>query len=264
MLIIQKIEEKIENEIKYFDFFKRILKRGIKKRYVKAPLKTVLTVLCPVLLMAAATLILAERFRDTVDNFALFFYCGEIIFLFLFGSAYMAMDTVKENAGYMKSVYLPKHLFVLSSVTQSAVLMLFFMVLALPMMLFTAAPFSAGLLTLPLLSVLMFMFAFGFSLILAAYKPIFKKLRWFYLGFSVIWLAVSPVFYPMDAIPESIRFVFDVNPAVHYMKIMRTICCSGSMPSENTLITASIYSVLVMLLGISVFKANESKFLLYV
>lgn len=258
------IIKKIENVVKYFDFFKRILKRGIKKRYVKTPLKTLLTVLCPVLLMAVATILLSERFKDTVDNFPLFFYCGEIIFLFLFGSAYMAMNAVKENAVYMKSVYLPKHIFVLSSVTQSAVLMLFFMILTLPVMLFTLAPFSAGLFILPLLSVLMFMFAFGFSLILAAYKPMFKRLRLLYLGFSVIWLAASPVFYPIEAIPESKRFIFDANPAVHYMEIMRTICCSGSMPSEHTLITASIYSVLVMLLGISVFKAKENKFLLYV
>jgi len=258
------IIDKIENEIKYFDFFKRILKRGIKKRYIKAPIKTILTALCPFLLMALVTLLLSERFKETVDNYALFFYCGEIIFLFLFGSAYTAMNTVKENAKYMKSVYLPKHLFVLSSVTQSALLMLFFMIFTLPMMLFTSAPFSAGLLILPLLSVLMFMFSFGFSLILAAYKPIFKKLRFFYLGFSVIWLAASPVFYPMEVIPESKRFVFDVNPAVHYMEIMRTICCSAGMPSENTLITASIYSVLVLLLGISVFKSKENDFLLYV
>ena len=258
------IIKKIENEIKYFDFFKRILRRGTKKRYLKKPQKTLLTVLCPVLLMAASTLIFADRFKESVENYALFFYCGEIIFLFLFGSAYSAMNTVKENAGYMKSVYLPKHIFVLSSVAQSAMLLLLFTALLFPMMLFTSAPFSAGLLILPLLITLMFMFGFGFSLIFAAYKPIFKKLHLFYLGFSLIWLAASPVFYPIEAIPKSIRFIFDVNPCVHYMEIMRTICCSGGMPAENTLITATIYSVLVMLLGISVFKSKENKYLLYV
>lgn len=220
--------------------------------------------LSPLMLMALSTLILSDRFKDSVDNFAMFFYCGEVIFLFLFGSAYMAMNTVKENAGYMKSVYLPKHLFVLSSVTQSALLLVFFMILALPVMLFTSAPFSAGVLMLPLLFALMFMFAFGFSLLTAAFKPVIKRFRAVYLGFSVIWLAASPVFYPMEAIPESIRFAFDVNPAVHYMEIMRAVCCSGVMPKENTLINASVYSVLVMLLGISVFKSKENKFLLYV
>lgn len=258
------IIEKIENEIKYFDFFKRILKRGFKRRFVKAPLKTALTALCPLLLMALTTIIFSKSFEDKVDNYPLFFFCGEIIFLFLFGSAYSAMDSVKENAVYIKSVYLPKHLFVLSSVLQSAVLTVFSTIIILPIMLFTSAPFSSAMLLLPLLIVLMFMFAFGFSLILAAYKPIIKRLRLIYLVFSFIWLIGSPVFYPMEIIPEKIRFIFSVNPAVHYMEIMRTICCLGSMPSETALIRASVYSLLVMLLGISVFKARENKFLMNV
>lgn len=257
------IIKKIENEIKYFDFFIRILKRGIKKRYIKEPLKNALTVLCVLLLMAVSTILFSEMFKDIVDNYPVFFYCGEIIFLFLFGSVYMSMNSVKENAGYMKSVYLPKHLFVLSSVTQSAMLLVFFTILALPVMLFTSSDFSWGLLLLPLLIVLLFMFSFGFSLIWAAYKPIFKRLRIFYLAFSVIWLAGSPVFYPIEVISESKRFIFDVNPAVHYMEIMRSIC-GGDMPLESTLITASVYSVLVMLLGISVFKSKENKFLLHI
>lgn len=256
------IIEKIENEIKYFDFFKRILKRGFKRKYIKAPLKTALIILSPLLLMALSALIFSKLFEEKAENYPLFFFCGEIIFLFLFGSAYSAMDAVKENAVYIKSVYLPKHLFVLSSVIQSAALMILFTALALPIMLFTSAPFSPAVLLLPLLIVLIFMFAFGFSLILAAYKPIIKKLRLIYLIFSFIWLIGSPVFYPMEIIPEKIRFIFYVNPAVHYMEIMRAICCSGSMPSETTLIRASVYSLLVMLLGISVFKARENKFLL--
>ncbi len=258
------IIEKIENEIKYFDFFKRILKRGFKKRYIKAPLKTALTVLCPLLLTALSTLLFSKKFEESVENYPLFFFCGEIIFLFLFGSAYSAMDAVKENAVYIKAAYMPKHLFVLSSVVQSAVLVIFFTVLALPIMLFTSAPFSSAVFLLPLLIALMFMFAFGFSLILAAYKPIIKRLRPIYLGFSVVWLMGSPVFYPMEMIPEKIRFIFGVNPAVHYMEIMRAICCGGGMPSETALIRASVYSLLVMLLGISVFKARENRFLLYV
>ena len=68
------IIEKIENEIKYFDFFKRILKRGFKRRFVKAPLKTALTALCPLLLMALTTIIFSISFEDKVDNYPLFFF----------------------------------------------------------------------------------------------------------------------------------------------------------------------------------------------
>lgn len=279
------ITEKIKNKIKYFNFFKRILKHGFKKRYIEnapptnyavrnnnnnkqsgriqnAYVRLVVIILFPIILMLLSSLIFSSVFSETIENYPLFFFCGEIIFLFLFVASPSAVNALTENMRYIRSIYLPKNLFVLASVILSAVPLVLHMVISLLIMLFTSAPFSPALFMLPVLALLMLMFSFGFSLILAAYSSAVKRFDIFYMIFSFIWLTASPVFYPTEAMPEKIRFIFNINPAVHYMKIMRTICCYGEMPSKTDLERAAVYSVLVMLLGISVFKAHENSLFL--
>lgn len=257
------VAKKIENEVKYFDFFKGFLKRNIKRRYIKDPLRMLVTVLGPFLLMAAAAPLMSALFPESTDNFPIYVLCGEITFIFLFNSARRSVKAVIRNKAYIRAIYLPRHLFVVSAVAENAVPFAISLVPLLFTMLFTGAGFTFNLLMLPLLFALTLMFSLGFSLILAAYGALIKGFYRLYLIFSAVWLLATPVFYPLNAVPEKYRFLFDVNPAVHYIDMMRAIC-TGNIPSERTLVIATVYSLLVLLLGISVFKSKENRFALYV
>lgn len=257
------IAKKIENEMKFFDFFKGFFKRNIRRRYIKNPLRMPVTVLGPFLIMAAAAPLMSVLFPESTDNFPMYVLCGEITFIFLFNSARRSIKAVIRNRTYIRAIYLPKHLFVVSAVAENAVPFVVSLVPLLFTMLFTGAKFTFNLLILPLLFALMFMFSLGFSFILAAYGTLIKGIYRLYLIFSAVWLLATPIFYPLSAIPEKIQFFFDVNPAVHYIDMMRTICVGG-VPSERTLVIATVYSLLVLLLGISVFKSKENRFFLYI
>lgn len=257
------IIKKIENEMKYFEFFKELLKRNIRRKYFNPVLRAVIIMLIPVLPMLAAAPIMSLLFKESVPNYPVFFYCGETVFIFLFYCVYCSLKAIKRNAFYIRASAVPKHLFVVSAVAEGSVP---FILSLLPLFIIipvTGAMLTLNMLIIPLLFALMFMFALGFSLVMTAYAVILCGFNRLYVVISAVWLLASPVFYPLSAVPEKIRFVFDANPAVHYMEIMRTICY-GDVPSERSLIVASIYSVLVLLLGISVFKSKEDKFYLYV
>lgn len=257
------IIKKIENEMKYFEFFKELLKRNIRRRYFNPVLRAVIIMLIPVLPMLAAAPIMSLLFKESVPNYPVFFYCGETVFIFLFYCVYCSLKAIKRNAFYIRASAAPKHLFVVSAVAEGSVP---FILSLLPLFIIipvTGAMLTLNMLIIPLLFALMFMFALGFSLVMTAYAAILGGFNRLYVVISAVWLLASPVFYPLSAVPEKIRFVFDANPAVHYMEIMRTICY-GDVPSERSLIVASIYSVLVLLLGISVFKSKEDKLYLYV
>ena len=257
------VAKKIENEMKYFEFFKGFFKKNIRRRYIKNPLRMPVTVLGPFLVMAAAAPLMSVLFPESTDNFPMYVLCGEITFIFLFNSARRSIKAVVRNRAYIRAIYIPKHLFVVSAVAENAVPFVVSLVPLLFTMLFTGAKFTFNLLILPLLFALMFMFSLGFSLILAAYGTLIKGIYRLYLIFSAVWLLATPIFYPLSAIPEKIQFFFDANPAVHYIDMMRTICVGG-VPSERTLVIATVYSLLVLMLGISLFKSKENRFFLYI
>lgn len=255
---------KIENEMKYFVFMKEIVKRDIKRKYYKSALGVLWTVLNPLLSMLVMTLVFSTLFKRNIENYPIYLLCGQLIFYFISGSTRQCLSSIIANAGYMRSIYIPKYIFVLSRVVEGFVDVLFSLIALFLVMIFTGAPFTPYLLMLPVLLTLVFMFTLGFGLILATYGTFFRDLQHLYGIFTTLWMWVSALFYPITIIPSTYRFLFDLNPAIHYITIMRAICYEGTAPSEKTLIIATCYSFLMLLLGISVFKANENKFFLYI
>lgn len=254
----------LENEMKYFVFLKEVVKRDIKRKYYKSALGVLWTVLNPLLSMLVMTFIFSTLFRRNVDNFPIYLLCGQLIFGFINGAGRQSLGAILGNAGYIRSIYIPKYIFVLSKVIESFVDMLFSLAALVLVMIITGAPFTPYMLFLPVLFVLAFMFALGLSFILATYGTFLRDLHHLYGIFSTLWMYMSAIFYPVTIIPPSYRFVYDINPAIHYINIMRSICHEGAMPSEKTLIIATCFSVLFLLLGISVFKSKEDRFFLYV
>lgn len=254
----------LENEMRYFGFLKEVVKRDIKRKYYKSALGVVWTVLNPLLSMLVMTFIFSTLFRRSVNNFAIYLLCGQLIFSFINGSGSRSLNAILGNAGYIRSMYIPKYIFVLSCVIQSFVDLLFSLSALVLVMLITGAPFTPYMLFLPVVFVLAFMFALGWAFVLATYGTFLRDLHHLYGIFSTLWMYLSAIFYPTTIVPAAYRFVFDINPMIHYISLMRAICHEGVMPSEKSLIIATCFSVLILTFGISVFKSKEDKFFLYV
>lgn len=253
-----------QDEMKYFVFLKEVVKRDIKRKYYKSALGVVWTVLNPLLSMLVMTFIFSTLFRRNVDNFPIYLLCGQLIFGFINGAGRQSLNAILGNAGYIRSIYIPKYIFVLSKVVESFVDMLFSLIALVLVMIITGAPFTPYLLFLPVVFALAFMFALGLSFILATYGTFLRDLHHLYGIFSTLWLYLSAIFYPITIVPAAYRFVFDMNPMIHYIRLMRAICYEGTMPSEKTLVIATCFSVLILMFGVSVFKSKEDKFFLYV
>ncbi len=250
--------------MKYFGFLKEVVKRDIKKKYYKSALGVVWTVLNPLLSMLVITIVFSTLFKRNIENYPIYLLCGQLMFGFISGAGSSGLNAILSNASYIRVVYMPKYIFVLSRVIEGFVDLLFSLIALFLVMIFTGAPITWNLLILPLLFVLAFMFALGWALIFATYGTFLRDLQHLYGIFRTLWMWVSAIFYPVSIIPSTYRFIFDLNPLIHYISIMRSICHEGVMPTEKSLIIASCYSVLMLAMGISVFKANENKFLLYI
>lgn len=254
----------LQDEMKYFVFLKEVVKRDIKKKYYKSALGVVWTVLNPLLSMLVMTFIFSALFRRNIENFPIYLLCGQTMFRFINGAGRQGLTAILGNAGYIRAIYIPKYIFVLSKVVESFVDFMFSLIALVIVMIITGAPFTPYLLFLPVVFVLAFMFALGFALIMATYGTFLRDLQHLYGIFSTLWMYLSALFYPITIVPAAYRFVFDINPMIHYIRLMRSICYEGAIPSEKTLVIATCFSVLVLILGISVFKSKEDKFFLYV
>ena len=249
---------------KYLSFTKEVVKRDIKKKYYKSVLGVLWTVLNPLLSMLVMTFVFSALFKRNIANFPVYMLCGQVTFSFISGAGNLGLSAIIGNADLIRQLYMPKYVFVFSKVVQSLVDMLFSMIALVIVMLVTGAPITPYLLLLPILMVLMFMFAMGLALILATYGTFFRDISHLYGIFSMMWMWLSAIFYPVSILPVEYQFVFDINPAYQFIYFMRCIVYEGAMPPEKTLLITTGFAVITLLMGIFTFKENENKFMLYI
>ena len=130
---------KLEEQMKYLTFLKEVVKRDIKRKYYKSALGVLWTVLNPLLSMLVMTLVFSTLFKRNIDNYPIYLLCGQLIFNFMSGSTRQSLGAILNNAGYIRSIYIPKYIFVLSRVVEGFVDLLFSLIALVVVMLFTHA-----------------------------------------------------------------------------------------------------------------------------
>jgi lipopolysaccharide transport system permease protein len=76
----------------------------------------------------------------------------------------------------------------------------------------------------------------------------------------LILFYVTPVFYPLDAVPDRSRWIFDLNPAAVLIDLYRSVLMDGTAPPIIRLTLLAAASLAVFTLGWRVFRRLESGF----
>lgn len=256
--------KKNQSPLKYIYFFKEIVTRDIKKKYYKSSLGLLWTVLNPLMMMLVITVVFSTLFKRNIDNYPVYYMTGSLLFSFFSGSTNQSLHAMVSNNALLRKIYVPKYMFVLSPIAVNLVNLFFSLIALFVVKLVTQSPFTIYTWLMPIPIIYTAVFTTGMSLILSAYGVFFRDLNHLYGILITAWTYVTPMFYPISIIPQKYLFIFELNPLYHFISIMRDLVYIGKMPSEKSLIIASCYALITLILGIVVFREHEDKFYLYV
>ena len=248
----------------YFPFLKEVIKRDFKKKYYKSVLGVAWSMLSPLLMMAVITIIFSTLFKRTIPHYPAYWFCGNLIFSFIFDGSNASMSSMVNNSSLLKKMKIPKYFFCISSVTQCFLTMLISLVPYFGLCLVIGVPLTPYMLLLPLPLIMAYLFTLGLGMLLCAYGTFLRDLSYLYQILRRIWLYITPIFYPIEIIPEQFRFLWDLNPIYIYIRLVRDLAMTGTLPSERMLIIGTFYSILMLALGAVTFKEKEDRFFLYI
>ncbi len=254
---------------KYKYLLGNLISRDIKTKYRRSVLGMLWSVLNPLLMMAVLTTIFSHIIRVEVEGgFAMFYLVGYIVFSFVSESTTLSLTSVLSAAPLIKKVYIPKYIFPLEKCVYSTVNMLFSMIAFV--IVFVVFAFMGrvsphlSMLLFPLPVLYVFVFSLGFSLILASLNIFFRDVAHLYSVFLTVWMYASPIIYPVDILPAWLASFMRFNPLYHYVTYFRDVLLYGRIPSLAENLTCILFSVLFLLLGITVFRKNQDKFILHI
>lgn len=235
-----------------------IVKRNFSSKYKDSVLGILWTILSPLLMMILFTVIFSTIFAKNVENYYVYFICGWSVFQCFSNSVSISMNAIKGNKGILQRTPAPKYIFVLGGIISEFLNFIIMMILLVVIMLITQATFHLPVMFFSVFPIIcLFIMVTGLGLMVSIACVYYTDVRHLWTVVSMMLLYASAVFYPMDIVPEVYRKYLELNPVYWVIDQFRDFVYSGMVPQGIHMINLLLLSLIILVMGIIIFKKYE-------
>lgn len=254
----------LDNLLKFKPLLTELVIKDIKIRYRKSILGVFWTLLNPLLMMIVLSVVFSNLFKFDIANYPVYILSGQLIFTFFSESTSNAMTSILGNAPLIKKIYIPKYMFTLSSIISSMINVMASYAALIVVMLFMRMELHYTIFLSFIPVVALSIFATGVGLILAAVVVKFRDIMHFYSVFLTALMYLMPVIYPMKIL-EGKDWIYNIvqyNPLTMMLEMFRNFVMDGIVPGWELFAITFGVAILVLILGLWVFRKRQDTFIL--
>jgi lipopolysaccharide transport system permease protein len=236
--------------------------RDVKLRYRQTGLGVAWVLLQPLFTVLIFSVVFGRLARISSDGqpYALFALAGLVPWTFLSTSLSTAALSLVSNASLVGKVYFPRLAVPLAAALAGLVDLLVGVGLLLVVVLVRGDLAPLRLLALPLLVLLALVAVVGPGTYLAAVNVRFRDVRYVVPFFVQCLLFISPVAYPASLVPDGLRLLYAVNPAVGVVEGFRWAVLGTSEPVADLLAVSTVSALVLLYVGVRSFRSREATF----
>jgi lipopolysaccharide transport system permease protein len=245
---------------------KTMVMKDIKARYtgsILGPLWMIATPLYQMLLYTFLfSIILKVRFDtgEGTSSFVVYLLAGLIPWIFFSEATLKGSSVFIENAHIIKKVKFPLEICVASVILSSMstfFIYLFFYLAAL--VFFGLLKFhTAPLIIFPL--IIQVLLISGLSFGLGSIAVFFRDINQAIGMILNILFFLMPIVYPSAAIPERLRWIFDINPFYFIVEMYRAFLIQGKIPEMFPVLYPLLFSLFIFFAGYYIFSKTRDAF----
>ena len=236
-----------------------LAQKDFKLRYRNSVLGFLWSLLNPLAYMIILTIVFSLLLRVSVPNFAAWVLIGLLFWRFFSLGTNQGLFSIINNPSLVAKVYLPRYLIVLSNNLANLFGAILEFVVFLPLLFLLGVTPTVYLFFLPVIILLEFLLIFGLSLSLA---PLNAKYRDFYQLWDValqLGFFLTPIVYDSQLIPSRFRVAYLLNPMTAVIESGRDIFLYQHLPSTFALIIITSAVGVLLIVGMIVFHALETR-----
>lgn len=255
--MLQKIRQ-------YRFLFEELVKRDFTKKYKRTVLGMFWSVLGPLMTLGVMALVFTQFFGRNIEHYIIYLFCGNLLFSYFKESTSSGMTALYDNSGIFSKVNVPKYMFLLSKNVSSLINFGINILVLFLFCIIDGVAFSWKFLMLIYPICCLVAFNLGMGLILSALYLMFRDMKYLYDVFTLLLMYVSAIFYSVDAYPQEIQYLFNLNPVYVYISYFRKIILDGEIPQFSFHLIAAGYALIALALGAVIYKKKNYKFLYYI
>jgi len=250
---------------KYSFLLQQLVSRDFKVKYKRSVLGIVWSLLYPILTMVVMAIVFSNVFRMSTPGVSYLAYLlsGLIMFNYFNEASNLSMSSVVGSFGLLNKIYIPKYIFPLSKCLFIGINFLLTLIPLYIVLFTTGTGINIFHIFLPYAFICLFMFTLGIGFILSAVSVFLRDMFYIYGIIVMLWTYLTPIMYDIKLISEELQPWLKLNPMYHYINFVREIVLYGRIPQPFTWTVCLISSVVVLIIGVVVFKKTQDKFIYY-
>jgi ABC-type polysaccharide/polyol phosphate export permease len=257
----------VAESLEYRGLLRNLLARDLSVRYKNSVLGFVWTLLNPLLLMVAFTVVFQVLLPTPIPHFGVFILIGILAWNFCVGSVMGCIHSLVGNADLVRKVYFPREMLPLSVVLASLVHFALALSLVFAMLPISGLSLTPLVLWLPVTVAFQAVFLAGIGLTLAAINVFLRDTEAVMDVAMLAWFFLTPIFYPLDVLFDktlggvNVGWLMHVlNPMASFISTYRLVLIDAAPPDPAFLARTFGMSLAIFLVGYGLFKRLEPRF----
>ncbi len=251
----------LRNLYNYRQLLKSNVKKEIRGKYKGSFLGVIWSFVNPLLQVLVYAIVFPFIMRNTQENYVVFLIIGILPWTWFVTSISQGTSCILANQGIIKKVYFPREILPISVVTSGLINFLISCIIIFIFLLFSGIGFSFYIVFLPLVIIIQYIFSLGVLLITSAIDVYIRDAEYIINFFVNMLFYATPILYSPDIFAGSpISMIIKANPLAIIITGYRDALFYKTMPNLSSLFIAFVGSLILLFLGIAIFKKLEKGF----
>jgi len=247
----------------YRSMIRSLVHKDLRGRYQASVLGFLWTFIVPLCQLLVYTIVFSKVLPvgTGVPHYSLYLFVALIPWLFFASCLTSGASCVVAQQSLVNKIYFPREVVPIASVTSSFVNMLYCEVIVLAACIISGVQLSAvGLLCLPLVMLVEYIFALGVTMLVSAIDVYFRDLEHILGIISMAWMYLTPIVYDISRIPQKYLPYYKLNPMTNIVTAYRDILYAGSVPDFASLGISLGIGVVILVIGFLIFGRLKRRF----
>jgi len=245
------------------ELFSNLVRREIRGRYKGSVLGVVWTLITPLILMLAYTLVFSVLFRfndGRIPHYPLYVLVGLTLWLFFSGSLIASTTSLLASANLIKKVRFPRAIMPVSTVISQGVTMVAMLAILIPFSLWLTPGNRLVLLLLPLAMIPILLMVVGCALAVSVLNVYFRDIEHILGALILPWFFLTPVLFSFDTFPLATEhaWMVDVLTLVNFVTpfilLLQNVLYWGIVPGWDIWLYTCVMGPVIFAAGAWAFR----------
>jgi len=248
---------------KYRFLLSELVIKGIRLKYRRSYLGILWSLIEPLLSTIVLVIVFGTLFGNEDSTYPLYIITGRLIYSYFSEGTKTASKSIRNNAGMIKKVYVPKLLYPLSSSSYTFIIFLISLIVLIGVDVYCKVIPTLNLLMIFPTLLLLFTLTFSVGLFLATLNVFFRDIEYLWNVILMIIMYMSAIFYyPGKLMHSKYAFILVFNPLFQVIYMARASIL-GTAFSLRGALYATGFSICMLCISIFFYEKNKDKFVLH-